>query len=56
MELFAWAAKHLCVCPSKNIGGNGVLAHLVERSYGIAEVASSSLAHSTKIELSNSLG
>ena len=28
---------------------NGVLAHLVERSYGIAEVASSSLAHSTTV-------
>lgn len=27
--------------------GSGALAHLVERSYGIAEVASSSLARST---------
>ena len=33
----------------------GVLAHPVERSYGIAEVASSSLAHSTITSDKNSL-
>ena len=33
--------------PSIENDSFGVLAHPVERSYGIAEVASSSLAHST---------
>ena len=42
--------------PVSNLHNLRVLAHPVERSYGIAEVASSSLAHSTITSDKNSLG